>query len=171
MISDRVSCIFRTPNIDRLAKEGVKLTQHIAAAPLCTPSRAAFLTGRYPLRSGLPCKTKPPLNFALLLMGTMSYNCHKRNEGAQIEGVPQARHPSLRHSKTHQLGLVPVMWHLGLWGTMNWPGAKKKQLCRAACSPAAHNFGCVLVLYCTDCRKNGVSTKCYIQKSHYTEHE
>lgn len=43
----------RTPNIDRLANEGVKLTQHIAAAPLCSPSRAAFMTGRYPLRSGM----------------------------------------------------------------------------------------------------------------------
>ncbi|XP_031416620.1 arylsulfatase D [Clupea harengus] len=43
----------RTPNIDKLALDGVKLTQHIAAAPLCTPSRAAFMTGRYALRSGL----------------------------------------------------------------------------------------------------------------------
>uniref|UniRef100_A0A8D0L143 Steroid sulfatase n=1 Tax=Sphenodon punctatus TaxID=8508 RepID=A0A8D0L143_SPHPU len=43
----------RTPNIDKLAKEGVTFTQHIAASPLCTPSRAAFLTGRYPVRSGM----------------------------------------------------------------------------------------------------------------------
>ncbi|XP_062371081.1 steryl-sulfatase [Cinclus cinclus] len=43
----------RTPNIDRIAEEGVTLTQHIAASPLCTPSRAAFLTGRYPIRSGM----------------------------------------------------------------------------------------------------------------------
>ncbi|XP_019482660.1 PREDICTED: arylsulfatase D-like isoform X1 [Hipposideros armiger] len=43
----------RTPNIDRLADEGVRLTQHLAAAPLCTPSRAAFLTGRHSFRSGM----------------------------------------------------------------------------------------------------------------------
>lgn len=49
----------RTPHIDRLAKEGVKLTQHIAASPLCTPSRAAFLTGRYPVRSGQHWLTHP----------------------------------------------------------------------------------------------------------------
>ncbi|XDV29893.1 hypothetical protein PO909_032924 [Leuciscus waleckii] len=43
----------RTPNIDRLAASGVKLTHHISAAPLCTPSRTAFMTGRYALRAGL----------------------------------------------------------------------------------------------------------------------
>ncbi|NXP78933.1 STS sulfatase, partial [Ramphastos sulfuratus] len=43
----------RTPNINKIAEEGVTLTQHIAASPLCTPSRAAFLTGRYPIRSGM----------------------------------------------------------------------------------------------------------------------
>ncbi|XP_042228572.1 steryl-sulfatase-like isoform X1 [Homarus americanus] len=42
-----------TPNIDKLAAEGVKLTHHLAAAPFCTPSRAAMLTGRYAARYGL----------------------------------------------------------------------------------------------------------------------
>lgn len=41
-----------TPNIDRLAAEGVSLTHHLTAASVCTPSRAAFLTGRLPVRYG-----------------------------------------------------------------------------------------------------------------------
>ncbi|XP_059739309.1 steryl-sulfatase isoform X1 [Bos taurus] len=48
----------RTPNIDRLARGGVKLTQHLAASPLCTPSRAAFMTGRYPVRSGMASQSQ-----------------------------------------------------------------------------------------------------------------
>ncbi len=43
-----------TPNIDRLAEEGLKFTQFYAAAPVCSPSRAALLTGKTNLRAGLP---------------------------------------------------------------------------------------------------------------------
>ncbi|MGJ8639194.1 MAG: sulfatase family protein [Opitutaceae bacterium] len=39
-----------TPNIDQMAKEGARLTSFYVAAPLCTPSRAALMTGCYPAR-------------------------------------------------------------------------------------------------------------------------
>ena len=42
----------RTPNLDMLASQGVKLTHDLSAAAICTPSRAAFQTGRYPIRMG-----------------------------------------------------------------------------------------------------------------------
>jgi arylsulfatase A-like enzyme len=43
----------RTPNLDRMAAEGTRFTQFYSAAPVCTPSRAALLTGRYAVRSGM----------------------------------------------------------------------------------------------------------------------
>ncbi|XP_042556967.1 arylsulfatase L-like isoform X3 [Dipodomys spectabilis] len=43
----------RTPHLDGLARDGVRLTQHLEAASVCSPSRAAFLTGRYPVRLGM----------------------------------------------------------------------------------------------------------------------
>lgn len=42
-----------TPNIDRLAAEGMRFTSFYVASPVCTPSRAALLTGAYPKRLGL----------------------------------------------------------------------------------------------------------------------
>ena len=46
----------RTPNLDRLASQGVRLTAHYANGAECTPTRAAFLTGRYQQRvGGLEC--------------------------------------------------------------------------------------------------------------------
>ena len=43
-----------TPALDELAKQGVRFTQCYAAAPVCSPSRAAFITGLYPQRAGVP---------------------------------------------------------------------------------------------------------------------
>jgi len=43
----------RTPRLDRMAAEGMRLTQFYSAAPVCTPSRVALLTGQLPIRSGL----------------------------------------------------------------------------------------------------------------------
>src|SRR5262245_41909532 len=43
----------QTPHLDRLAKEGVRLTNYYVTWPACTPSRGSILTGRHPLRNGL----------------------------------------------------------------------------------------------------------------------
>ncbi len=43
-----------TPGVDALAKRGVRFTQFYSAAPVCSPSRAGLLTGRYPWLAGMP---------------------------------------------------------------------------------------------------------------------
>ena len=42
---------YTTPNLDKLASQGIKFTNAYAAAPVCTPTRVAFMTGRYPART------------------------------------------------------------------------------------------------------------------------
>ena len=60
---------YQTPRLDRLAGEGIKFMSAYAAAPLCTPTRCAFHTGRYPqrLEVGLeePLKRTSPPNVGL----------------------------------------------------------------------------------------------------------
>jgi arylsulfatase A-like enzyme len=44
---------YNTPHLDKLATEGIKLMNAYASAPVCTPTRAAFITGRYPARQAV----------------------------------------------------------------------------------------------------------------------
>lgn len=54
-----------TPRIDKMAKEGARLTSFYVAAPVCTPSRAALMTGCYPKRIDMATGS----NFGVLLAG------------------------------------------------------------------------------------------------------
>ncbi len=47
------STFYETPNLDRLAAEGVRFTNAYAAAPVCSPTRASILSGKYPARLGV----------------------------------------------------------------------------------------------------------------------
>ncbi|XP_035660028.1 steryl-sulfatase-like [Branchiostoma floridae] len=89
----------RTPNIDSIAAKGAKLTQHLAAAPVCTPSRAAFLTGRYPIRYGMAGRDLP-MAFVQLAIPS---------------GLPRSEVtlPQLAKDHGYQTALLGK-WHLGL---------------------------------------------------------
>ena len=52
----------RTPNLDYMAANGIRFTDCYAAANVSTPSRAALLTGQYPIRTGLVDVIHPPSN-------------------------------------------------------------------------------------------------------------
>ncbi len=47
------STFYDTPNVDRLAATGVRFTQAYAACPVCSPTRASIITGKYPQRTGI----------------------------------------------------------------------------------------------------------------------
>src|SRR5262245_18748025 len=50
--------IHRTPNLDRMAAEGIKLTSFYVTSGLCTPSRSSLLTASYPRRVGMHANAK-----------------------------------------------------------------------------------------------------------------
>ncbi|WP_181308608.1 sulfatase-like hydrolase/transferase [Rufibacter sp. XAAS-G3-1] len=98
----------RTPNLDRLAREGVKFTQFYSAAPICSPSRAALLTGKTNLRAGLP-NNVPGLEHAAR---TGQY-------GLPTEQVTMAEMLKQNGYRTALIG----KWHLGE-RTQNLPNAQ-----------------------------------------------
>jgi arylsulfatase A-like enzyme len=86
---------YRTPHIDRLAREGLRFTSNYTAAAVCTPTRVALMTGRYPAR--LPVGLAEPLAY-----------------GDNSVGLPP-EHPtpaSLLKAAGYQTALIGK-WHLG----------------------------------------------------------
>jgi len=70
-----------TPNVDRMAEEGVKFTDFYVAASVCTPSRAALLTGCYPKRVGLQTGVLFPKDTNGLHPGEITIAESLKNEG------------------------------------------------------------------------------------------
>jgi arylsulfatase A-like enzyme len=85
----------RTPNIDRLAREGVRLTDAYANGAVCTPTRAALISGRYQQRVGL--------EWVLTVSPT------DRERGLPVLGTSL---PALLKTNGYATGLVGK-WHLG----------------------------------------------------------
>lgn len=79
-LSSNGSPVIYTPNIDALAKEGLKLTQFTSAAPICTPSRAALLTGRLPIRTGIYTNETWPLDNVFRVFMPCSVGCIPESE-------------------------------------------------------------------------------------------
>jgi len=103
--------IVKTPNIDRLASEGIRYTQFYAPAPLCSPSRAAMLTGRTPYRTGVRSwipdgqdvhigENEITIAHLLQEMGYQTAVMGKLhlNGGAQMKDHPQAEDLGFDHS-------------------------------------------------------------------------
>jgi arylsulfatase A len=83
-----------TPNIDRLAKQGMRFTDAHTTSSVCTPSRYSILTGRYPWRSRLPVGVLQGYSRTLIDKG-------------------QATVASMLKTKSYSTGVVGK-WHLGL---------------------------------------------------------
>ncbi|MET0622107.1 MAG: sulfatase-like hydrolase/transferase [Pyrinomonadaceae bacterium] len=92
---------YRTPNLDRLAAEGVRFTHAYSAAPVCTPTRCGFVTGRYPARVAVGLEE--PLSWRRQL------GEQKRDPGLPPEHPTVA---SLLKAAGYRTALVGK-WHLG----------------------------------------------------------
>ncbi len=90
----------KTPNIDRLASEGVRL-EDFYGEPVCTPSRAALMTGRYPMRYGLQ---------TLVIFPSHTYGL-PTDEKTLPQALKEAGYKTLMVGK----------WHLGHADKKYWP--------------------------------------------------
>ena len=101
------SKLYETPNIDRLAREGVTFSAAYAACPVSSPSRAAIITGKYPAR----------INLTDYIPGNQAYGPHKDQ---QLESLPFKLHLELSETgiaeafrRNGYTTFFAGKWHLG----------------------------------------------------------
>lgn len=102
------SKLYETPNIDRLAAQGMRFTDAYAAAPLCSPTRASVLTGKYPAR----------LHLTMALPGTLRPQPYHRMSGpAMPPGLPLEEMTIAKALKSVGYATAAIgKWHLGKAG-------------------------------------------------------
>lgn len=115
------SRVIGSPNIDALAREGIRLTDFYASAPVCTPSRAGLLTGRYPPRTGLASVLSAADDtFARTLMRRLAIGAGRLGQtdmiggGSLVPGLPLAEITIAEALKERGYSTLAVgKWHLG----------------------------------------------------------
>jgi len=114
-----------TPNLDRLANEGAICTNYYSSSPVCTPSRASFQTGLYPIAAGCPINGMPMFRnlktFADVLKDagySTSYVGKWHLTGNIPKGVSEDEY-------TYPFGYTDCTWRFdksahGKWVTVDW---------------------------------------------------
>ncbi len=119
-----------TPHTDALAERGVRFTQFYSAAPVCSPSRAGILTGRWPARAGVPgnCSSQqggrgalPPSEITMAEMfkdaGYATAHIGKWHLGYTRETMPLMQ--GFDHSMGHMGGCIDNWSHFFYWNGPN----------------------------------------------------